>query len=270
MPVADEAPSSLSAAPSWSALTRAQQEHLETASAVAGRLAHDFGNLLTGILGFAELSLLRLPADAPAHRYLGEVLRSGEVTRQLLGRLCLFGRCPSNPGQPSELAVVLAEQAEHSRPLWGPGVRLECRLPGNLPAVAVPPDLLRQLLQEVLDNAREAIAAAGVVTVEARQAELSDEACSGLLGNAQPGPHLEVTVTDTGCGLSPRLRGRLFREPLLSTKPGHRGLGLAVVFGILRAQRGGFRLDGGAEGGTVCRLFLPVAQESTAFQPAGE
>jgi signal transduction histidine kinase len=261
MPVADEAPSSLSA------VARTPQEYLETASAVAGRLAHDFGNLLTGILGYTELSLLRLPADAPARRFLNEALRSGEAVRHLLGRLSLFGGCSAVPDQAADPAVVLLEQAERCRPLWAPAVRLECRLPAGLPPVAVPPDLLRQLFHEVLDNAREAIAAAGVVTVEARHAELPAEACPELLGGAQPGPHLEVSVTDTGCGLSPRLRGRLFREPLLSTKPGHRGLGLAVVFGILRAHRGGFRLDDGDDGGTVVRLFLPLARETTAFHP---
>jgi signal transduction histidine kinase len=261
MPVADEAPSSLSA------LARVQQQHLETAGAVAGRMAHDFGNLLTSILGFAELSLLGLPADAPAQGDLAQALRSGEVTRELLVRLCLFGRCSASPGPPSDLGVVLAAEAERCLRHWGQDVRLECCLPVSLPVTAVPPELLRHVLHEVLANAREAIAARGVVTVEARQADLTAEACSGLLGNAQPGPHLEATVADTGSGLSPRLRGGLFREPLVSTKPGHRGLGLAVVFGILRAQRGGFRLDGGAEGGTVVRLFLPVAQEAAAFQP---
>jgi signal transduction histidine kinase len=258
----------LSTGPARNAVERSQQqEHLETASAVVGRLAHDLGNLLTGILGFAELSLLRLPADSTARHYLTEALRSGEATRQLLGRLCLFGGCVSSQGQTTDLAPLLTGEAECRRPLWGSGIRLERFLPADLPAVALAPELLRQVLHEVLDNAREAIAVEGVVSVRARRVELPASACPELLGNPQPGPYLEVSVSDTGCGIAPQLRRRLFREPLLSTKPGHRGLGLAIVFGILRAHRAGFRLDEGREGGTVVRLLLPVALEAPVPQP---
>jgi signal transduction histidine kinase len=269
MSAADEVPSSLSANPLPGPELRSRQEHLETASVVAGRLAHDFGNILTGILGFAELAQLRLPADAASQRYLSGVLRSGEQAKQLLSRLSLFGRCLSSPGQSSHLAPVLSGEADRLRSLWGPSVRLQWSLPGDLPALALPPEHLRQVLVELCDNAREAIATEGLVTVGARRVELLASACWDLLGNPQPGAHVEVTVSDTGSGLDPRLRERLFREPLVSTKSGHRGLGLAIVFGILRAHRGGFRVGPGDPSGTTVRLFLPIAAATLPVSPDG-
>jgi signal transduction histidine kinase len=261
MPAADSASSTLSASPTWTAPELAQrQQYLETVGAVASRLAHDFGNLLTGILGFTELSLHRLPSNSPAHQYLTEALRSAEVTRHLLNRLGLFGCCTLSRGQAIDPAITVTAEVERLRPLWQPNVRLDWLPTADVPAVTLMPEHLRQLLVEVLNNAREAIAAEGAVTVRAERVELTAATCADLLGSAQPGPYLEMSVSDTGCGLVPWVRERLLCEPLFSTKPGHRGLGLSVVFGILRAQGGGFRLDEGREEGLVVRLFLPVVE----------
>src|SRR4029079_6808191 len=74
-------------------------------------------------------------------------------------------------------------------------------------------------------------------------------------------------ITDTGCGLSPEVRRRIFAEPFFSTKPRHRGLGLAVVYGILRAHRGGIRVEQGAERGTVVHLYFPVVAHGAPPAP---
>jgi signal transduction histidine kinase len=118
---------------------------------------------------------------------------------------------------------------------------------------------LRQVLGQVLDNAGEAVRGPGTVTVAARTTVLTAADCLDLFGNARPGPHVEVTVTDTGVGLSPEARRRLLRDVFFSTKPQQRGLGLAIVYGLLHTLQGGFRLDGTPAGGTAVRLLLPVS-----------
>jgi signal transduction histidine kinase len=115
------------------------------------------------------------------------------------------------------------------------------------------------VLCQVLDNALESLTAGGSVTVAARPLELGRAACAELAGGAEPGRYVEVVVTDTGVGLKPEARARLFQEPFFSTKPRHRGLGLVIVCRILFAQKGGIRLDPGSQGGTVVRLYLPQA-----------
>jgi CheY-like chemotaxis protein len=140
---------------------------------------------------------------------------------------------------------------------------LHLAVPDDLPPVAVDPEPLRQLLGHLLANAREAIAEAGVVTLSARRTDLEELDCLDLLGNPMAGPHVELVVTDTGCGISPEARARLFLEPFFTTKPRHRGLGLAAVFGLLQSHRGGLRLGPTLEQGTAVRVFLPLAFEAS-------
>jgi signal transduction histidine kinase/ActR/RegA family two-component response regulator len=238
-----------------------RQQRLEDVAGIVRRLAHDFGNVLTSILGFTELSLGQVPAGSPIHGYLREVHRGTEQGADLTARLRHFSRRGPAPQAATPLAVVLESEAERLRAAWGDAVRLQLLLPSELPPVRMDPELLRQTLLPVLENAREAIASEGTIIVTARATELGPAGCLDLLGNSRPGPCVELTVTDSGGGISPEARACL-GEPFFTTKPRHRGLGLAVLYGLLHVHRGGFRLEPALGGGTTARLYLPV-------QPAG-
>src|SRR5437867_4059719 len=95
-----------------------QQQHLEAAASITGRLAHDFGNTLTGILGFAELSLHELPQDVLPRRYLQEVCESAKAGAQWIRQLQLFSRRSHRPCQPTALGPVIAAEAERLRAAW--------------------------------------------------------------------------------------------------------------------------------------------------------
>src|SRR6185369_5412418 len=97
----------------------------------------------------------------------------------------------------------------------------------------------------------------GVVTVAARASTLTAADCRDLFGTAAPGPCVEVTVTDTGTGIAPEVARRLFRDLFYTTRKRKRGMGLAVVYGILQAFGGGLRLGPGPGQGTAVRLYLP-------------
>jgi signal transduction histidine kinase/CheY-like chemotaxis protein len=242
------------------------QRRLEDAAVIVRRLAHDFGNVLTSILGFTELSLNQAPRGSPLHNYLQEVYRGTQQGAELTNRLRLFSRRGPAPAVATPLQPVVAAEADRLRADWGPDVRLEVRLPGDLPPVGMEPDLLRQALLALLENAREAIAGKGTVTVTAVVTELSAAGCLDLLGSPRPGPCVEVTVGDTGCGLGPEAR-RLLAEPFVTTKPRHRGLGLATVYGLAQAHRGGFCLEPGPGDGAVARLYLPLAAAAPPAAP---
>jgi signal transduction histidine kinase len=234
------------------------QEHLEQAAQLTGKLAHDFGNVLTGILGFTELSLTHLPPDSLPHRYVNEAWQAAQAGARWVEKLRLFSRRQSRPSALGSMAAAVASEEARARPDWGADVALHVALAPDLPDVALDLDSLKYVLARLLDNAREAITGQGVVTLSARVTELSAADCQELLGSARPGPSVELTVTDTGPGLSDETRRRLFREPFFSTKVRHRGLGLATVYGILRAHGGGLRFGPHPERGTAVRLFLPV------------
>src|SRR5207248_4048778 len=124
---------------------------------------------------------------------------------------------------------------------------------------------------------REALVGPGAISVSARTIELNEADCRDLFGDLRPGPHVEVTVADTGAGLSPDAQRRLFAEPFFSTKPRRRGFGLATAYGVLHAHRGGLRLHPGEERGVVARVVLPAGHAvpapavlpSATIEPSG-
>jgi signal transduction histidine kinase len=126
------------------------------------------------------------------------------------------------------------------------------------------------VLGHLLENATEATPPGGRVVVSARLVELTPADSRGYLGQVGPGPHVEVAVQDSGPGIRPEVRAKLFVEPFHTTKVRHRGLGLAIVYRTLYAHRGGVRLDPAPppETGTVARVVIPPAAARPAVAPS--
>lgn len=237
------------------------QHGIDRASVLTRRLAHDFCNILTSILGFAELSVYQLKADSPAHHYAMEVLEAARLGAAWSQKLQLFSLQQQARFVPTALAGVLAEESAANH--WRQNVSFKVDLPASLPSLAIDKEALRMVLDALLTNAREALSAPnaglGVVTVSARAVELPAGACLEFLGNPQAGAFVEVTITDSGPGFSQDARGKLFRETFFTTKGRRRGMGLAAVYGILRVNRAGFRIASSPERGTTIQLFIPAA-----------
>ncbi len=238
---------------------RRLNQHMDEAARITGKLAHDFGNILTGILGFSELTLSLLTPETLPHRYLKEVWEAARGGANWIHQLQMFSRRLTPRPMPTALATVVAQEQARLRPAWGDNVQLVLALADNLPTVVLDPDALRNLLGPLLDNACEAIQGSGVVTLAARTVDLNDRDCLSLVGPPLPGPHVEVTITDTGAGMAPATRRRLFADLFYSTKPRHRGLGLAVVYGLLHVYHGGLRFGPDPEQGTAVRVYLPAS-----------
>ena len=238
-------------------LTRQQQ--LEHAAVALRRVAHDYGNVLTTVLGFSELALAQpLPPDSALHRYLTEVHRSAQSGAELTQHLRLFARRQAAGSSICPLEPILAEesarlQAADSR------TRIEVALPSELPPAVIDGDHLRIIIRALLENAVEAANQPGSATVKARSVTVAAEECCDYYGDVRPGPHLELRITDSGDGFKPDVLRRLFAEPFVSTKPGRRGYGLFAVYGVLYAHQGGLRLSNAPEHGAVVRVVLPVA-----------
>ena len=245
----------------------ARQQGLEMAARVAARLAHDFGNVLTGIIGFCDLSLaLKGPADSQMGRYLRELQRCAQNGAQLTHLLRLFSRRQAGNVHPCETGAVAAEEAARVAAPDG-SFAVRAAAADGLPPAAIDAGQLRQILAVLLENARDAMQGAGTAVLSLRQVELSADDCLELYGDARPGPHVEVAVTDAGPGLDAETAGRLFAEPFFSAKPRRRGFGLAVAYGILHAHHGGIRLRPGAAGGTVAEAYLPAAAPAPSAAP---
>jgi len=237
-----------------------KQQWLERTAVVVGQLAHDFSNALTGILGFAELSQAHLPADSLPHQFVGEVMDSAQQAASWVRKLQVFSqRTPHQMGT-TWLAPFLKQEANRLRTTWGNQITVLTDVCNDLPCLPIAAGTLRQLLDPLFDNAREAMSGPGVVAISARVRELGAAECPSLIGLPAPGRHAEVAITDTGCGLSAEVRRRLPGELFFSTKPGHRGLGLAVVYGVLRACGGCFRFENHPALGHVGQASQPHRQ----------
>lgn len=238
-------------------------QRLQDSAVVAGRLAHAFDNVLTGILGFTELTLSQLDAESPQYRFLTEVLQAAQQGAQLTQQLHTYSRCGTpHPGS-TQLASLVSEEEGHWRKALEGNVTLQVAVPADLPAVAVETEALRQALTRVMDNAREAVTGGGTISVTARRVELTPADCQNLLGQVAPGPHVEVIVADTGTGITPEARRRILTEPFFSSKPRHQGLGLAITYRILHAYHGGMQVGSSPERGTAVRLVLPTMPRPT-------
>jgi signal transduction histidine kinase/CheY-like chemotaxis protein len=238
-----------------------RRQRMDSASRIVRRLAHDFGNVLTGILGFSELALSQQVApNSPLHAYLTEVHRGAQNGAQYTNQLRLFARRQTTSNRTCNLSGVLAEEEKRLQPLLSATVQLRFNLPDDLPAVAVEHEPLRQALAIVLDNAREAITGSGIIDVSARTVGVSAWQAREFIGDVRPGKHLEIRVSDSGSGLTPEAQRQLFAEPFFSTKPRKRGFGLAMAYGILSTHYGGLELLRRPEGGTVARLIVPAAE----------
>lgn len=227
-------------------------QRLSDAAHFSGRIAHDFDNILTGVTGFAELSLSMVSAESQLGEFLREILTAGNrglVFTQQLHHLSRSGIVKPVPTCPKD--VLNKQKAKH------PDIVLDVEKASL--EVALEASSLQLVLSSLIDNAVEASPKPGTVTVKSRLIELSLAEHADFLGSPVPGPYVEFTITDEGPGIREDILPRLFHEPFVTTKPRHRGLGLPICYRILRVHRAGIRLDSQPSRGTTARVVVPLA-----------
>jgi signal transduction histidine kinase len=245
-------------------------QRLHDAAIIAGRMAHDFDNVLTGIIGFADLTLpliQTLPQPAKFVAEIGKVGQRGIVFTQQLHQLSRAGHAKP---QPSSLQAVVTKEELRLRPNMPSGLQLLTDIPSSLSPVGMDSGPLGVVLGHLIENATDASSPNGRVVVSANVVELSTADAKAYLGHVGPGTYIEVTVKDSGTGIKPEVRAKLFAEPFYTTKVRHRGLGLAVVFRTLHAHGGGIRIETPTppDHGTVVRVVLPPGAVRPAVAPA--
>jgi signal transduction histidine kinase len=235
------------------------QQRLNDAAVIAGRMAHDFDNVLTGIIGFADLTVPLVPANSQPAKFVAEIGKVGQrgiVFTQQLHQLSRAGQVKPLPGG---VAAAVAKEEVRLRPAMPPGLQLVTDIPASLAAVGMDNGPLGVVLGHLIENAADASPPNGRVAVTARAVELSVSDAKTYLGRVGPGTHIEVTVQDYGTGIKPEIRAKLFAEPFFTTKVRHRGLGLAVAYRTLYAHHGGIRIEPATppEVGTTVRVVIP-------------
>jgi two-component system cell cycle sensor histidine kinase/response regulator CckA len=242
-----------------------QAHKMEAIGQLAGGVAHDFNNILTAILGYAEMLCEQIGPDKPIGNDLRQIVSAAERAAALTRQLLAFGRKQSIRPVVVSVNEVVEGLEPMLRRLITENVAIETALGAGSHAVYADPTQLEQILMNLVVNARDAMPRGGVLRIETRNAAPAEEVERG--GGRK---YSVLSVADTGVGIPPEVVSRIF-EPFFTTKDRGRGtgLGLAAVQGIVD-QLGGFvAVDSKPDCGTRFDVFLPTADRLPETRAAG-
>lgn len=241
-----------------------QAQKMEAIGQLTGGLAHDFNNLLTVISGNLEMAENRT-SDRDVRYLLREAQAAAQDGAKLTSQLLAFGRRQSlNPRQ-SDIAEVVAVITDLLRRTLGEAIELKTIVSGSHNDALVDSSQLQNALLNLVINARDAMPKGGRLTIEISRVKL-DTDYARMYPDLKPGNYVQVSVTDTGTGMTPEVKKKAF-EPFFTTKDlgAGSGLGLSMVYGFARQSGGNVQLYSEPGQGTSVRIFLPAAPEKSTL-----
>lgn len=233
-------------------------QKLEAVGQLAGGVAHDFNNILTAIIGYGNLLLMKKGEDEVVRDYAEHVLTLSEKAAHLTQSLLAFSRKQVMNPQPVELNGLIKRVEKIMRVLLGEDIVFNVSLSGQAVMVKADSTQIEQVLMNLATNARDSMKPGGMLSVSTGIVELGPE-FSALHGYGQAGTFAMISVSDTGHGMDAETQKRIF-EPFFTTKEVGKGtgLGLAVVYGIVK-QHGGFINVYSEPGiGSTFKVYLPI------------
>jgi len=234
-----------------------QERTMEAIERFASGVAHKFNNLLQVIQGYAELGLITLESTHPVHGHLSRIKEAAQRAAALVQGLVAFSRRQTLRRRPLELQVFMEQVGDRLRRVVPAGVSLHV-IPGT-ERVRVLADAARleQVMVQLMLNACEAMPHGGEVAMETHVAR------DMLPPELPPGVYGCVTVRDTGLGMTPEILEQAF-EPFFTTKDSGSGLGLAVVWGVVKQHGGHVEVLSQPSNGTTARIYLPAEARTTS------
>ncbi len=244
-----------------------QAQKMEAVGLLAGGVAHDYNNMLSVILGYAELALDKVDPAEPLHADLEMIIkatkRSVDITRQLLA----FARKQTIVPVTLDLNTTVGSMLTMLRRLIGEDIDLAWLPKANLSTIKIDPTQVDQILANLCVNARQAIAGAGKITIETDNIVFDAAYCADHFG-FMAGAYVLLAVSDDGCGMSKEVIEHIF-DPFFTTKKEGQGtgLGLSTVHGIVTQNNGFINVYSEPGKGTTFRIYLPQHVEHAVAWP---
>jgi len=231
---------------------------MEAVGQLAGGIAHDFNNLLVVINGYSNLLLDSGQLSGPDAETLKQVYLAGERAAHLTRQLLMFSRRQAVQMAVTDFNSVVNGVSKMLQRVIGEDIELQVSTPEAPASIMADEGMMEQILMNLAVNARDAMPKGGKLTIRLATAEISPSAPKAH-PKARPGPFACLSVTDTGCGMSPEVLAHVF-EPFFTTKPLGKGtgMGLATVFGIVEQHQGWIEVETAVNAGTTFTVFLPL------------
>jgi signal transduction histidine kinase/CheY-like chemotaxis protein len=246
-------------------------ERLQSVGALAGGVAHEVNNQMTVVLGFGEFVLKALGPDHPQAADMRSVLLAGQRAARVSQQLLTFTRQQVTQPRVLELHTVATGLESVLRQLLGSDKTLVVAPAGVASPISADPTQIEQVLINLVANARDATPTGGRVTISIEDVELSDEDTAEYGVPVVPGRYVLLTVTDTGHGMDDATVARVF-EPFFTTKPVGQGtgLGLSMVYGIVKRHEGYILAESAPGRGTTMKLYWPATDPGAALISSAE
>ncbi len=236
-----------------------QSQKMEAIGTLTGGIAHDFNNILSIIIGNTEIAMDDLQSWHPVYNHLNEIklasMRAKDVVRQLLS----FSRKSEQRKKPLHLRELLEESLQLMRATIPASIEIRSSSDPNLKSIAADPTQIHQIIINLCTNAAHAMERDGGLLDVTLSNQKVDAAAAAQHHSLAPGGYVQLRVRDTGCGIDPRIKDRIF-DPYFTTKESGKGsgIGLSVVHGIVRDHNGVISVDSALGAGTTVTVWFPA------------
>ena len=242
-----------------------QSERLAVVGQLAGGVAHDFNNILTAILGTCQLAMDTVPRDSLLYEDLDSIFNVGNRAVDLVKQLLAFSRRQILQPKVVNLNRILRDTEKMLRRLIGENIELLIDLDDQLGTVLADPVQIEQIILNLAVNARDAMPQGGRLTLRTANVALDEDYCRLGKLSLDPGTYAQLTVIDTGTGMTEEVKAKIF-EPFFTTKEKGQGtgLGLASVYGIIKQSKGDIITYSEPGQGTSFKIYFPLTEEVTS------
>ncbi|NLH50478.1 MAG: PAS domain S-box protein [Myxococcales bacterium] len=245
-----------------------QAQKMESIGRLAGGVAHDFNNILTGIIGYAEMMLTGMADDDRSFAEVTEIKKAAERAATLTAQLLAFSRKQLIDPKILDLNLLVGQSVRMIQRLIGEDIDLQFTAAPDLGRVKVDAGQIDQILINLAVNARDAMPRGGKLVIETANTEI-DAAFCRRHPYATPGCYTMLAMSDTGCGMTPEVMQHLF-EPFFTTKERGKGtgLGLSMIYGIVKQNNGFINVYSELNQGTSFKIYLPAVAVTSDQPPA--
>jgi PAS domain S-box-containing protein len=235
-------------------------QKMEGIGTLAGGIAHDFNNILSAIIGYGHVTLMKMQKDDPLRMNIEHMLESADRAAALIQSLLTFSRKQIIERKPVDLNTILKKVEKFLVRVIGEDVEVSMALDKSVLTIYGDADQLEQVFMNLATNARDAMPNGGSFTIETSIIEIDSRFVTAH-GYGKPGRYVMIVATDTGVGMNEETRKKIF-EPFFTTKEVDKGtgLGLAIVYGIIKQHEGFINVYSEPGKGTTFRIYLPLIE----------